>query len=115
MTGSGIEIKISCLQYVFTTRVLATFHYDSSGNFLVNARFQWQNEFLPTQDRLEQTLTGLCRLGVAAELTSKALGGPVASSRLLGRPIGCVALALDPEARKRPGIATSVVMRYVAP
>ncbi len=52
MTGSSIEIKISYLQYVFTTRVLATFHYDFSGNFLANVRFQWQNEFLPTQDRL---------------------------------------------------------------
>ena len=56
MTGSSIEIKISYLQYVFTTRVLATFHYDFSGNFLANARFQWQNEFLPTQDRLATRL-----------------------------------------------------------
>ena len=39
MTGSSIEIKISYLQYVFTTRVLATFHYEQlSGNFLANAQ-----------------------------------------------------------------------------
>src|SRR5271165_1146502 len=52
MTGSGIEITIRFLQYVFTTLVLAMFHYDSSGNFPVDVRFQWQNEFLPTQNRL---------------------------------------------------------------
>ncbi len=60
MTRSGIEIKINYLQYVFTTRVLATFHYDSSGNFLANARFQWQNEFLPTQDRLTFIIFDRC-------------------------------------------------------
>ncbi len=55
MTGIGIEIKIRFWQHVFTTRVLAMFHYDFSGNLLVDARFQWQNEFLPTQHRLTVT------------------------------------------------------------
>src|SRR5208283_4134559 len=52
MTGSGHEIKIHFLQYIFTTRLLARFHYVLSGFFRSKWDFSGQNEFLPTQHRL---------------------------------------------------------------
>ena len=54
MTGSGHEIKIHFLQYIFTTRLLARFHYVLSGFFRSKWDFSGQNEFLPTQHRLVQ-------------------------------------------------------------
>src|SRR5271165_5399397 len=69
MTGSGIEITIRFLQYVFTTLVLAMFHYDSSGNFPVDVRFQWQNEFLPTQNRLAHCTREFLQHGVLHALS----------------------------------------------
>src|SRR5271166_1581360 len=53
MTGSGHEIKISNLENVFTTWILALFHYVFSGVLQPKCGFGRQNEFLPTQHRLE--------------------------------------------------------------
>ena len=55
MTGRGHEIKIHFLQYIFTTRLLARFHYVLSGFFRSKWDFSGQNEFLPTQHRLAQS------------------------------------------------------------
>ena len=52
MTRRGHEIKIHFLQYVFTTRLLARFHYVFSGFSRSRWDFSGQNEFLPTQHRL---------------------------------------------------------------
>ena len=54
MRRRGHEIKIHLLQYVFTTRLLARFHYVFSGFSRSRWDFSGQNEFLPTQHRLEQ-------------------------------------------------------------
>jgi hypothetical protein len=52
MAGSDSEIKINFLNYIFTTRLLAQFHYTFPGFSRSERRFRGQNEFLPTQARL---------------------------------------------------------------
>ena len=56
MRRRGHEIKIHLLQYVFTTRLLARFHYVFSGFSRSRWDFSGQNEFLPTQHRLARWL-----------------------------------------------------------
>ena len=52
MTRRVAEIKRNFLNYVFTTRLLARFHYVFSGISRSGSRFMGQNEFLP--DRKEK-------------------------------------------------------------
>src|SRR5271165_3752637 len=53
MTRSGQRIKTQFLKYVFTTRHWGRFHYGFSRNLAVDVVFRGQNEFLPTQHRLD--------------------------------------------------------------
>ena len=59
MTRRGHEIKIHLLRYVFTTRLLARFHYVFWGFSRSRWDFSGQNEFLPTQHRLVWATRGL--------------------------------------------------------
>ena len=82
MTRRGHEIKIHLLQYVFTTRLLARFHYVFSGFSRSRWDFSGQNEFLPTQHRLASYLNVPLVIGDATSLTEAGYVGDDVESLL---------------------------------